>query len=259
MIADDLFKELALLNEVESIALGGSRATEVFDDKSDYDVYLYVSRPVSEEKRKLLLSRFCDRMEIGNHFWEYEDNCILKDGIEIDILYRDLRSFANEISSVVDEHIAHNCYTTCMWHNLKTCKILYDRNGKLAELQKKYSCAYPKELKENIIKRNMQLLRYGLPSFEGQILKAVKRGDFNSINHRTTEFMASYFDIIFAVNELTHPGEKRLVDLCKKNCNILPENFESNINELFCSLYTALEDIANKLNKIITELEKILK
>lgn len=37
-----LIKELSELQEVESIALGGSRANEVYDEKSDYDVYLYL-------------------------------------------------------------------------------------------------------------------------------------------------------------------------------------------------------------------------
>ena len=38
-----LFKELSELKEVEAIALGGSRAGENYDEKSDYDVYLYVN------------------------------------------------------------------------------------------------------------------------------------------------------------------------------------------------------------------------
>lgn len=46
-----LIKELSELQEVESIALGGSRANEVYDEKSDYDVYLYVNNPIKEEIR----------------------------------------------------------------------------------------------------------------------------------------------------------------------------------------------------------------
>ena len=36
-----------------------------------------------------------------------------------------------------------------MWHNLITSKIVYDKNGKLQELQTKYQIPYPKKLKEN--------------------------------------------------------------------------------------------------------------
>lgn len=70
--------------------------------------------------------------------------------------------------------------------------------------------------------------------------------------------MESYFDIIFAMNELTHPGEKRLVQLCKKNCKILPNNFEENINRLFVNLYTDYDHIKDDIELIIRELEKCI-
>ena len=47
-----LFKELSELKEVEAIALGGSRAGENYDEKSDYDVYVYINSPVDEKNRK---------------------------------------------------------------------------------------------------------------------------------------------------------------------------------------------------------------
>lgn len=140
--------------------MDGSRAGSDFDDKSDYDVYC--RKGVPEDIRSALLQKYCNRIEIGNHFWEYEDNCILKSGVDIDILYRDLDIFAKGISEVVDACAAHNGYTTCMWHNLCTCKIIYDENGRLTSLQKKYKIPYPNLLKQNIINRNRKLLRYAM-------------------------------------------------------------------------------------------------
>lgn len=177
IMVQKLFEELSAFDEVEAIALGGSRAGDNFDEKSDYDVYVYCVRDIPEEVRNGMLQKYCSRIEIGNHFWEYEDNGTLKDGIDIDILYRNLDDFARGISEVVDKHQAHNCYTTCMWHNLYTCKVIYDREGRLTSLQEKYTIAYPPELKKNIIDRNMKLLRYAMPAYEIQIKKAVKRND----------------------------------------------------------------------------------
>ena len=51
-----------------------------------------------------------------------------------------------------------------------------------------------------------------------QIEKALKRQDLLSINHRSSEFFASYFDLLFALNEQTHPGEKRMLAYAKTNC-----------------------------------------
>lgn len=255
---EKLFKELSAWNQVEAIALGGSRAGSDFDAKSDYDVYVYCKEDIPEDIRSALLQKYCSRIEIGNHFWEYEDNCILKSGVDIDILYRDLDAFAKGISEVVDECVAHNGYTTCMWHNLCTCKIIYDEDGRLASLQKKYKIPYPSLLKQNIIRRNMDLLRYAMPAYEVQIAKAVKRRDMVSINHRVTEFLASYFDVIFAFNELTHPGEKRLIALCEKKCEKLPANFRANLEQLFCDMFARPENISDDIDAIVGELEKLL-
>ena len=256
---NELFDALCAFNQVEAIALGGSRAGEVYDEESDYDVYLYCTAPVPEAARKTLLGKFCSRIEIGNSFWEYEDNCVLNSGIDIDILYRTLDDFAAEISRVVDYGNASNGYTTCMWHNLKTCKIIYDRDGRLTALKSKYACEYPEKLRENIIERNMRLLRYAMPAYSTQIKKAVERGDLVSINHRVTEYLASYFDIIFALNRLTHPGEKRLIALCERNCKLLPNDFKANLQKLFADMFTDSAAVIDDIECITDNIEKLVR
>ena len=252
---DIVFKKLSQLDCVEAIALGGSRAGTIFDDKSDYDVYVYVTSPIEERVRREILSECCKVMELGNHFWEFEDNCVLNSGIDIDILYRDLDEFCRGIENVVVECRPSNGYTTCMWHNLLNCKILFDRKGRLGAAREKYNVSYPKELKRAIIDRQLKLLDSAMPAYRVQIEKAVVRKDLVSINHRVTEFMASYFDLLFALNEQTHPGEKRLIELCKKNCDNLPENFEENIQSLFSHMYKEDENWL----KVIDDIERIIK
>lgn len=254
-----IFEKLKKLDCVEAIALGGSRAAKVYDENSDYDVYVYVTDNIDETIRKEILSQYCSYMEIGNHFWEYEDNCILNNGIDIDILYRNLDDFCKEIENVVVYCQAANAYTTCMWHNLINCVILYDKNGNLEAAKKKFDVPYPKQLKKAIIKRQMQLIDSAMPAYKVQIAKAAKRKDLVSVNHRVTEFLASYFDLLFALNEKTHIGEKRLVEWCKNNCTILPENFEKNINKLFQHMYCENENIIiDDVNHIIECVKKII-
>ena len=253
---DALFEELSRLPQVEAIALGGSRATGRNDEKSDYDVYVYLTAPLEEAYRRVILSKYCSYMEIGNTFWELEDDVTLLDGIDMDIIYRNLEDFARGIASVVDDCTAWNGYTTCMWHNLITSRILFDRTGRLQKLQARYQIPYPQKLKENIISRNLNLLSGMLPSFDTQILKAENRGDLVSVNHRVTEFLASYFDTLFALNEMTHPGEKRMQHICAKECNILPEHFDSNLNRLFGDMfrkpiYPVIRDMVEEIRRII--------
>ena len=253
---EDLFEELSNIPQVEAIALGGSRATGRNDEKSDYDVYVYLTESIDESVRKSILNKYCRYMEIGNSFWELEDDVTLNDGIDMDIIYRNLTDFENMISSVVDDCVSWNGYTTCMWHNLITSRIVFDKNGKLTALQEKYKIPYPQKLKENIISNNMKLLSGMLPSFDMQIKKAENRGDLVSVNHRVTEFLASYFDIIFALNEMTHPGEKRMQSICSKECRILPEKFDENLNRLFEGMFR--EDISPVIREMVEEMKKIV-
>ena len=255
---DQLFQELSALPQVEAIAQGGSRAGTEFDAKSDYDVYLYCTAPVPQEARREILSRYCAYMEIDNHFWEQEENCTLNDGVDIDILYRDLDGFTAGVAAVVEGFEAHNGYTTCMWHNLKTCRILYDEKGRLTAAQKRFDVPYPAELKHSIIERNLKLLRGTLPAYVGQIRKAASRSDLVSVNHRTAALLESYFDILFALNGQTHPGEKRLVSLCRQHCSLLPDRFEENLDALWRDMFTDPVKLTEDLAEIIRELEKLL-
>lgn len=254
-----LWSEFSALSEVEAIALGGSRAGANYDEKSDYDLYIYCTSIPDEAVRKSILEKCCQYMEIGNSFWELEDDCTLKDGVDIDILYRNLEDFARTIHSVVEEHIAYNGYTTCMWHNLLHSRILYDRSGKLASLQSRYQIPYPEELRDNIIHKNLRLLTGNLPSYDSQIKKAVTRGDMVSVNHRTAAFLESYFDIIFAWNRLTHPGEKRMVQYAKEQAEVLPDDFEENLGCLFQNLFTDSDAALKTIAAMISALQDIIK
>lgn len=97
-----------------------------------------------------------------------------------------------------------------------------------------------------------------LPSYDRQIKKAQERGDIVSVNHRITAFLESYFDVIFALNRQTHPGEKRQVQLCKKYCTLLPKDFEENINALMKSIsdggsYEIVTAMVNNLDEILDD------
>ena len=256
-MVEKLFEELCALDEVEALALGGSRAGEHFDKASDYDVYLYCSEPIPEDVRRDILSKYCSVMEIGNHFWEYEDNCRLNNGIDIDLLYRDLDAFTSDVAQVVEQFQPCNAYTTCMWYNLLTCKVIYDREGRLAQAKERFSVPYPSELRENILARGWQLLHSSMPAYDAQLIKAVKRGDMVSINHRASGFLETYFDFLFALNRESHPGEKRLIQLCRERCAVLPAHFEENLERLLLDLYHAPGQVAADLQTMILELEKI--
>lgn len=255
---EQVVAKFSTLPQIEAIALGGSRAGTQFDESSDYDIYLYCTEEIPENIRKDILLPYCKHLEIGNHFWELEDNGSFCDGIDFDILYRNLDSFSADVARTVEQYQVSNAYNTCMWHNLLTCKILYDRDGRLAAAKERFSVPYPDKLRQNILSQGWRLLNNSFPAYSHQIEKAAHRGDLVSINHRATAFLETYFDVLFALNYKTHPGEKRLVSLCLSQCPTLPDHFEDNINQLLSHLFGSADILIDDMDRILTELAKIL-
>lgn len=253
---ENLWQSLARLDAVEAIALGGSRASGAADANSDYDLYVYLKENVEPSHRQKILEQWCKYMEINNQFWETEDDCTLNNGIDIDILYRNLDDIAGIIAQVKGG-LAYNGYTTCMWDNVARHKILYDETGRLQALQESLQMPLPEKLQANIIAKNRRLLSGSLASYDGQIRKAIKRQDLPSISHRTAAFLESYFDILFALNGMYHPGEKRMVEALK-NAPLLPEDFEKNLKQLFASQYHDAETFLTTLETIIANLDALL-
>lgn len=256
-MVQDIFNEYARFAQIEAMAIGGSRALKKNDQYSNYDVYVYWKEPIPTALRKAVLQKHCSGMELGNYYREYTDSCIMEDGIQLNIIYRNLDEFLAGVQEVVEGHKARDGYTTCMWHSLLIGRIAYDKGGRLAAAKQRYVVRYPQALKQNVISHNMKLIKYGMGAYLVQINKAMKRGDLISINQEVHKFLASYFDVIFAMNEKLHPGEKRLLDICVKECRVLPDNFERNIRTLMQNMYQEPAAVS-LVDTMVTELEKVL-
>ncbi|MDF2821001.1 MAG: hypothetical protein K0R15_1442 [Clostridiales bacterium] len=249
-----IIEEFSKLPEVEGITLGGSRGSNTAMADSDYDVYIYTTEDIDISVRRLILEKYCGHMELGNAFWELEDDCNLKCGTVLEIIYRNLTNTDKELEGQVFGFNGRTGYSTCIWYNILNSKILFDKNGELERIINKYKVPYPIRLSMNIVMTNLRLLDGNIPSYSHQIEKACKRNDIVSINHRITEFLASYFDIIWALNREQHPGEKRLIELCKKKCAKLPERFEENLHKLLGGKteHNEIMDIINEMVKNTT-------
>ena len=255
-----MVNDFSKLEEVDGILLAGSHATKTNDKDSDYDIYIYTSKEIPLEKRKVITDKYCSYMELNNTFWETEDDGFLKEGnIPVEIIYRDLDWIDGLLNRTLVKCEADAGYTTCFWANFVNSIILYDKNGDLNKLQQKYKISYPYELKKNIIKKNYPLLKLQMPSYYYQIEKALKRNDFISVNHRVAAFFASYFDIIFAINEMPHPGEKKILKIIKDNNLKAPTDMEINVNNIL--KYAASNDkaILLEIDLLIDKLDILLK
>ena len=261
---ENILKEIAYqysrLECVYAVVQSGSRTSGQSDDMSDYDIYVYSDMEIPLEFRTQLAKMYSNDYEIDNRYFETGDEWNLKNCNGLDFMFRSTNWIQDCIENVYNKHYASNGYSTCFLHNVATSKILYDKNGWFKQLQDKISCGYPSELRDNIIKRNMMLLKdKKSASYLEQIKLAIKRNDPVSVNHRITAFLASYFDVLFAANEIFHPGEKRLIKYAMQHCKFLPEHFETDLTGLFVAKndekIIILDNMVERLRKILPAID----
>lgn len=254
---NSILEKYAKLDEVEAVALGGSSAAKTSDKSSDIDIYIFVRNDISLEVREQFVKDISSKYEVGGEYFGPGDEYFVDDlGCQLDIMYWNVNWFEDVVNNVWFKHYPSNGYTTCFLYTLNNFNIFYDKTGWLKSLQEKINTPYSKELKQNIIERNVKLMKEKpFASYYEQIQKAVQRNDIVSVNHRIAAFLASYFDVIFALNEMLHPGEKRLINYVKTNCKIIPEKFEDNINKLLTSDYKevlpVLDDMFQNLSILL--------
>jgi hypothetical protein len=256
----DLFAELP---QVQAVALGGSRGsrTGAADSASDIDLYVYTSAEIPLAARQAIVARSggATQADLNLNYWGPGDEWYnATTGIEIDIVYFDAAWMEAQIVRVIDQHQASMGYTTCFWHTIRQSIVFYDPHGWLAALQSKCRAAYPEALRRNIITLNRPVLREIIPAYAHQIEKAVKRGDMVSINHRLAALLASYFDILFALNRQLHPGEKRLLELATTHCPTLPSDMRSDVTAALQAAARDIETLPGCVQRLLDHLDEIL-
>jgi len=210
-VAERVARRFASLPKVEVVTLAGSLTSEFPDRDSDVDLYVYVTDDIPLGVREEIAAG-SPHAELGNATWETGDEWIdAEAGTRVDVMYRHVRWIEEQLDRVLVQYQASVGYSTCFWYNVLHSQALFDREGWFAALQRRAQQPYPVELKRAIIAKNYPLLRHNQSSYFHQIELAMKRNDPVSVNHRVAALLASYFDVLFAVNEQPHPGEKRLL------------------------------------------------
>jgi hypothetical protein len=259
-LAASVAAAFANLPAVAAVALAGSGATGAADEQSDVDLYVYAGAPVAMADRVAIATGFATRAEVGNDFWEPGDEWIdTQTGRHVDIMYRTPDWIEEQLKRVLVRHEASVGYSTCFWHNVLHSTPLFDRSGWYRGLQATAARPYPQPLRQAIIARNHPILRQTLSSYRAQIERAVRRGDSVSIQHRVTALLASYFDVLFAANELPHPGEKRLLQFAATRCAKIPVDMESHLNALLeTAARPASPAIVTHVNALLNNLDDLL-
>lgn len=245
---------------IEAVALAGSRTASGGDDRSDVDLYVYARDPIPLSQRAALARRFAERAEVGNTFWEPGDEWIEREtGLPVDIVYRSPSWIEDQLERILVRHEAFVGYSTCFWHNVLHSRPLHDPHGWYQALQTWADRPYPAPLQHAIIARNHPILRLTISSYSRQIERAVARGDSVSVQHRLTALLASYFDILFAVNALPHPGEKSQLRIASARCAKQPPRMVSEVEGVLAlAAYPADARVLQRVTTLLEGLDTLL-
>jgi Nucleotidyltransferase domain len=230
LLAGSIAERLAQIPSVWAVVLGGSHGTETADLGSDVDLYVYAEEEPSLASRLDLARAFSRPAWVGcTAFGPGDEWPTIGSQPAVDLIYWTPAWIEEQLARVLDRYEASVGYSTCFWHTVRQSVPLFDRDGWFERLQGRANCAFPDGLRVAIIAKNFPLLRETPFSFLHQLKSAARRGDMVSIQHRSAALLASYFDVLFALNALPHPGEKRLVEYAKAHCISVPANFEASV------------------------------
>jgi hypothetical protein len=258
-IAFEIAAIYGALPQVEAVALAGSRGSGMGDASSDLDLYIYVREEIPAETRKEIARPRAVWAETDNRFWEPGDEWVESaSGLSVDVMFRRKDWIEDQLDRVLRRHEAAIGYTTCLWHNVRSSHPLHDPTGWLAALKRFADQAYPEPLRQAIIAKNHPILRRTLSSYTHQIERAAARGDRVSVNHRIAAFLASYFDVLFALNRIPHPGEKRLLAHAREQCEKRPTGMEAGIGALLDQVGTDGKQAAEICRVLVDSLEQLL-
>ncbi len=259
-LAESVSARFQTLSQVLTITWAGSGVGPNVDAHSDVDLYIYTETEIPPVIRAGLIGGTAQKVELDNRFWEPGDEWIDREtGVHVDVMYRDPQWIQGALEQILVRHQASIGYSTCFWHNVLVSEVIFDRNDWFTQLQQWARRPYPEPLRRAIIAKNYPILRDNLSSYYHQISLAIARGDHVSTNHRVAALLASYFDILFAVNRMPHPGEKRLIAWAEAHCDLRPPDFAAKTNLLLQS--TASSDdpaLLEQLDVLLDDLDLIL-
>jgi predicted nucleotidyltransferase len=249
------------LANVEAVALGGSQATGDAAADSDVDVYVYTTSPIALTDRAGVVAKLgAASPELNQTFWDVGDGWRdAETGVEVEAVYWGTAWIEGMLDRVLVQHRAGNGYSTSHWYTIRNSVRLYDRSGWFAALQERSRQPYPDQLRRAIIARNHPVLRKITASYRNQIEKAIRRNDSVSVNHRLAELLASYFDVVFALNRVLHPGEKRLLELAPERCAKVPANMRTQVERVLRGAASGGQALLAAIDELVDGLDRLLR
>jgi hypothetical protein len=251
-VAQRIVASYSQLPQVEAATITGSQMMTHANSSSDIDLYVYIQEDIPLDVRSSIATPGATSPQSHNHHAEAGDEWLdTETGIRLEILFRHVSWTEEQLALVLRQYQASYGCSTCLWHQIRFAQIVYDRDGWFQNFQNYARQPFPEMLRRAIIAHNYPVLRQTSTSYVNQIKRAIEHGDIVRINHRLAAFLASYFDILFALNRLTHPGEKRLLEFAEARCTQIPIGMSRHVRGLIRSIGHANPELLFHMNTLV--------
>jgi hypothetical protein len=253
-ILQQIVTAIADLPGVAAIALGGSTAAGLADEASDLDVYVYYHQPLAvAADRAVRLRLLADEgtLKMGIPTFGLEDHLYVQHKL-IELVYLDLDRLSAEVKQAYGQGLSSEGYTTALLYILVRSPILHDATGEVTALSAQLRAGYPEPTRARLLREHPQLLRYYL-----ELLRISQgRDDLLFVQHMRYSVQTIFFNLLFALNRLYHPGGKRLLKHAQR-CIIQPADLAERWNDI-SRLPADDGALADRLEELIDDLFRLI-
>jgi hypothetical protein len=206
---------------VIAVSLGGSVGSGLADAASDLDFHVFWTEPLASlAERKTHLATIADEGSIivrpGTASWDLEDWFAIG-GRLVELIYIAWRDVEADVTQAYASGLTDAEFTTARLHNYAHGRAIHDPTGVLRATQERLNLTYPEATRDLLLRREPERLAMALK----QLRVAQGRRDLLFVQHRRYTVQTIYFNLLFALNRLYHPGEKRLLKHAER-CKLRP-------------------------------------
>jgi Domain of unknown function (DUF4037)/Nucleotidyltransferase domain len=239
---------------IAAISLGGSTAAGLTDESSDFDVYVYYHQPLAAAAdRAVRLRPLSDEgtLEVGIPTFGLEDHLCVQAKL-IELVYLDLDRLSADTKQAYAQGLSSEGYTTALLYILARSPVLHDATGEVTALRAQLQAGFPEPTRARLLREHPELLRYYL-----ELLRiSQQRGDLLFVQHMRYSIQMIFFNLLFALNRLYHPGGKRLLNHAQR-CAIQPADLAERWN-VIARLSADDSALADRLEELIDDLCRLI-
>lgn len=260
-------EDLSRIENLKSIALGGSHATGRANTNSDIDLglYYYENEPFSIKAIKEIAEQHSkDQSPVVVGFYEWGPwvnggAWINTEAGKVDLLYRNINQIENTIADAKtgkwENHYEQQPpfgFTSITYlAECATAVPLFDPGDLLGNL-KESTRYYPKSLKENIVNATLWSAEFTLVQADG----FVSPKDMYNTLGCFTRSLKNITEALFAINEMYPIGDKLAVKLLSQS-RIVPDNLEEKVNAVLTTDVSALDMNLKLLKALFLEVTEL--